>query len=85
MRVRVKSIYTFQPSIWDSFDPPVGVQCGKLKPGDSVRVVNLPGCPPANTMRHCHIETLGGLFLGLIATDSLLVPPAWNMARDSAN
>ena len=71
MRVKAKSVYIFRPSIWDSIDPPVGVRRGELKPGDSVRVVNMPGCPRANTMGHCHVETIGGLFAGLVSTDSL--------------
>lgn len=75
MRVKVKSVYTFRPSIWDSIDPPMGVKNGELISGDSVRVVNLVGCPPANTMNHCHIETLGGLFVGLVSTDSLNPKP----------
>jgi hypothetical protein len=37
-----------------------------------VRVVNLPGCPRANTMGHCHVacpET--GRFIGLVCAASL--------------
>ena len=71
MKVRVNNFYLFRPSIWDSFDPPIGVQRGILKSGDSVRVVNMPGCPRANTMGHCHIQTRGGEFAGLVSTDSL--------------
>jgi hypothetical protein len=42
-----------------------------LQRGDVVRVVNLHGCPPANTMGHCHVETLAGEFAGLVFCNSL--------------
>ncbi len=43
-------------------------------PGDDetdIRVINLSGCPRANTMGHCYVETLQGVFLGLVCTHSL--------------
>jgi hypothetical protein len=46
--------------------PPVN-----MKAGDVVRVVNLPGCPRANTMGHCHVAHLDGTFAGLVCTSSL--------------
>ena len=70
-KVRVNSRYRFEPVLWDEFDPPIGVQKGILKSGDVVRVVNLPGCPPANTMGRCHIQTESGEFAGLVCTNSL--------------
>jgi hypothetical protein len=70
-RVRTGSVYAFNPVLLDQINPPHGVQAGELKSGDRVRVVNLPGCPKANTMGHCHIEGLGGEFLGLVCTNSL--------------
>jgi hypothetical protein len=66
MKVRVGEIYTYQPALLDSIDPRTS-----LRRGDRVRVVNLPGCPRANTMRHCHVETLDGQFIGLVQTASL--------------
>ena len=36
-----------------------------------MRVVNLPGCPTANTMAHAHVATLDGRFIGLVQTASL--------------
>jgi len=40
--------------------------------GQMVRVVNLYGCPPANTMGMCHIEDAeSGEFLGMVCTNSL--------------
>jgi len=41
-----------------------------LKAGDVVRVVNIPGCPPCNTMGHAHVYR-EGQFAGLVATASL--------------
>jgi hypothetical protein len=71
MRVRAKAVYVYRPVLLDQINPPHGVQAGLLEPGDSVRVVNLPGCPKANTMGHCHIESLTGEFLGLVVCNSL--------------
>lgn len=71
-RVRAGAIYNYDPVLIDKIDPPYGVQVGILESGHSVRVVNLPGCPKANTMGHCHIETVAtGDFLGLVCTNSL--------------
>ncbi len=55
MRVRVNSIYRFNPNGWDRLRA-----CGDLvKSGDLVRVINLPGCPPANTMGQCYVRLVG--------------------------
>ncbi|MGD0768111.1 MAG: hypothetical protein ABSB42_07950 [Tepidisphaeraceae bacterium] len=76
MRVRVNSIYTYRPVVLDQINPPHGVQAGLLKPGDQVRVVNLPGCPKAGTMGHCHIQSVDGKeFLGLVVCNSLQPNP----------
>ena len=74
MRVRVNSKYRYEPVPWDQLMPPVGVQSGILEPGDTVKVVNLPGCPRANTMGHCYINTTSGKFAGLVMTNSLVKP-----------
>jgi hypothetical protein len=72
MRVTANRVYRFDPVLWDQINPPYGVQTGILKAGDSVRVVNLPGCPRANTKGHCHIESVDGeQFLGLVCVNSL--------------
>jgi hypothetical protein len=60
-KVRVNSIYYYVPNLLDRCDGRTN-----LKSGDAVRVINLYGCPPANTMGHCYVEdartgTLGGL------------------------
>jgi hypothetical protein len=73
-RVRAGSVYVYNPVPLDRINPPHGVQAGILKPGDRVRVVNLPGCPRANTMGHAHIQTIGGVFAGLVCTNSLDKP-----------
>ena len=70
-RVRANARYRFEPVPYDQFDPPYGVTRGYLKSGDIVRVKNCPGCPPANTMGMCHVETLAGQFAGLVFTNSL--------------
>lgn len=64
--VRAGEVYVYDPVMWDVLDGPTNAAKGQL-----VRVVNKPGCPTANTMRHCHIETLDGVFLGLVHTNSL--------------
>lgn len=67
MRVGANSLYRFNPCGWDVLDPKTD-----LKKGDIVRVKNLHGCPPCNTMSHCHVvhpET--GEFIGLVHTNSL--------------
>jgi hypothetical protein len=71
-RVRVRSLYTYRPVGWDIWDRPYGEQAGILKPGDTVRVVNLNGCPPANTMGMAHIQTREGVFAGLVLCNSLV-------------
>jgi hypothetical protein len=66
-RVRVGSTYEYRPVLIDRIDPPYN-----LKAGDVVRVVNLPGCPKANTMGHCHVVHVeSGEFAGLVSCNSL--------------
>jgi hypothetical protein len=44
--------------------------------GQRVRVVNLHGCPRANTMGQCYIEDAAtGEFLGMVCTSSLTPAP----------
>lgn len=66
MKVKPGKFYQFDPCYWDILDPPYNV-----KPGDVVQVKNLPGCPPANTMAHCHVVDGDGKFAGLVHTGSL--------------
>jgi len=81
-RVRVNSIYRYNPVFLDRFDART-----TLKTGELVRVVNLPGCPRANTMGHCHVvNPQTGQFIGLVCCNSLekLVGPyARNLAKSA--
>ena len=65
-RVRAGSVYIYNPAGMDLWDARTD-----LKEGDQVRVVNLPGCPRANTMGHAHVQRLDGSFAGLVLTASL--------------
>lgn len=65
MKVRANSQYIYYPNFLDRTDGRTG-----LVAGDIVTVVNLPGCPKANTMQHCHVEK-AGRFAGLVHTNSL--------------
>jgi hypothetical protein len=62
--------YIYKPVPIDTTDPPLGVHEGNLAPGDIVQPVKLFGCPPPNTMGHCHIMK-DGHFVGLVSTNSL--------------
>jgi hypothetical protein len=66
-RVRANSIYVFRPVPMDRFD-----SRSDAVPGVRVRVINLRGAPKANTMGHCHIESLTGDFLGMVHVNSLV-------------
>ena len=69
MKVRANSVYTFRRAGWDLLLRDASVN---LQDGEKVRVVNLPGCCPCNTMGHAHVERLDGSFAGLVATASLV-------------
>ena len=62
MRVKVNKFYIYRAVGLDVFDSRTD-----LKDGDLVQVVNLPGCPRANTMGHCHVKK-DGHFAGLVLT-----------------
>jgi len=65
MRVRTNTEYIYYPNAMDRID-----RRTSQVPGSIVRVVNLPGCPPANTMGHAHV-TYSGVLAGLLHTNSL--------------
>lgn len=67
MKVRTGSIYTWVACMLDTLHPSVT----RIADGTKVRVVNIKGCPPANTMNHCYAETLDGVWLGLVCCSSL--------------
>ena len=50
-KVRVGKQYIYSPNLLDRTDGRIN-----LKDGDVVTVVNLHGCPRANTMGHCHVN-----------------------------
>ncbi len=68
-KVRANSVYTYKPVGLDVYDS----KCTATE-GQKVRVVKLHGCPPPNTMGHAHVESMGGEFLGLVLTNSLIRP-----------
>jgi len=51
-KVRVNGLYYFDPVLFDRIN---GDSTKKFKRGDRVRVINLHGCPPANTMGMCYV------------------------------
>jgi hypothetical protein len=68
MKVTAGRFYIYDPVMLDQYDARTN-----LRKGDVVRVVNLPGCPKANTMGHCHVEDPEtGHFIGLICANSLV-------------
>lgn len=71
-KVRVSATYRYVPCGLDRYD---GEHLrGRVETNEIVKVVNKPGCPPANTMGHCYIEEIegnGGRFIGLVANGSL--------------
>ena len=66
-RVKAGTAYFYLPVLLDRFDARTD-----LKIGDQVRVVNLPGCPRANTMHHAHVADMQGHFVGLVHVNSLV-------------
>lgn len=65
MKVRANHEYIYYPNLLDRVDGRTD-----LVPGSIVRVVNLPGCPRANTMQHAHVY-FEGRFAGLVHCNSL--------------
>lgn len=67
MKVQANRTYIYYPNLLDRIDGRTS-----LIPGSIVRVVNLPGCPTANTMGHAHVaDPESGRFIGLVHTNSL--------------
>jgi len=67
-RVRVGQKFIYRPNLFDILKGPVD-----LKAGDRVQVVNLHGCPPANTMGMCYVKRVDvdEKFVGMVCTNSL--------------
>ncbi len=71
-KVKVNQFYIFDPVGMDIYRP---ANQG-LVAGEIVQVTNLPGCPKANTMGHCHVNRRSELglaweFAGLVLCNSL--------------
>jgi hypothetical protein len=67
-KVRVGRTYVYRPVGMDVWSP------NPIAPmdGERVTVVNLRGCPPANTMGHCYVNSAeSGEFCGLVLCNSL--------------
>ena len=67
-RVRVGQKFIYRPNLFDILKGPED-----LKAGDRVQVVNLHGCPPANTMGMCYVKRVDvdEKFVGMVCTNSL--------------
>jgi hypothetical protein len=66
VRVRVNSLYFYDPVF---LDRQANLPINK---GDIVRVVNLNGCPPANTMGQCYVaDPDTNHFIGMVCCNSL--------------
>ena len=67
MRVRVNSLYRYNPVLLDRIDGRTPLQVG-----DIVRVINVHGCPSANVMGHCYVgDKTTGKFIGMVCCNSL--------------
>lgn len=66
-RVKADSWYRYEPVGIDCWDSKALVEAGSR-----VQVKALPGCPPPNTMGHCHIVNEQGQFAGLVLCNSLV-------------
>lgn len=67
MKVRVNSLYKYKAASFDLFDP----KC-VIAEGTVVRVKNMYGCPPANTMGQCYVfDKDTDEFIGMVSTNSL--------------
>jgi hypothetical protein len=66
-KVRVNSIYQYDPNLFDVLNPSTDLAKGAI-----VRVINVSGCPKANTMGMCYVgDVATGKFIGMVCTNSL--------------
>ena len=63
MHVRANQEYIFYPNLLDRNDGRTN-----LVPGSIVKVVNLPGCPKANTMQHATSNSKADLWVWFTLT-----------------
>ena len=69
-RVRTGKLYRYDPVMLDVIRPTR--KTSELNPGDVVRVINLVGAPPANTMGQCYVAHPDtGQFIGMVSVASL--------------
>ena len=77
-RVRVNSIYKYDPVLFDLLNGPADLPVGTI-----VRVINLYGAPKANTMGMCYVGNVKTRkFIGMVCTNSLI--PATRLAKRKA-
>lgn len=72
MRVRANGIYRFNKNYFLDYNAEL-TNHTPLNVGDLVKVINLPGCPRANTMGQCYVQLVGdrsGAF-AMVSTSSL--------------
>ncbi len=73
MKVRVNQVLVYHPTAMDRINGKTG-----LNSGDVVKVINVRGCPPANTMGHCYVgDRTTGKFIGMVSTNSLYTVKDW--------
>jgi hypothetical protein len=66
-RVRVNSIYKYDPVLFDILQGPADLPVGTI-----VRVINLASAPKANTMGMCYVgDVATRKFIGMVCTNSL--------------
>lgn len=68
-KVRKGGVYRYDPVPLDRLCP-----VSDLEPGEIVKVVHPRGCPPPNTMGHCHVSRRDGAegnLAGLVLCGSL--------------
>ena len=66
-RVRVGCWYVYNANLLEIAHP----QEPFIEDGTIVKVKNLHGCPPANTMGHCYVFNTSGEFLRLVSCGAL--------------
>lgn len=67
MKVRVGGLYVFNAVGFDITDPKCSIPAGTV-----VKVKNMHGCPPANTMGQCYVfDKDTDKFIGMVSTASL--------------
>lgn len=68
MRVKANAHYIYHANLLDVCDGRTN-----LKNGEEVKVINMHGCPKANTMGQCYVVRANDVdtFVGMVSTNSL--------------